>query len=76
MDIFFLDNSLLCFVLGDGKASQSYNEGKGKEILSFEQILFYVVAYHVFFKQKAVITVVSLLMVMVHKSCLFGEFYV
>jgi hypothetical protein len=38
----------LCFVLGDGKASQSYNEGKGKEILSFEQILFYVVAYHVF----------------------------
>ena len=47
-----LDNSLLCFVLGDGKASQSYNEGKGKEILSFEQILFYVVAYHVFLTES------------------------
>jgi hypothetical protein len=39
----------LCFILGDDKNSPSYNESKGKEILSFEQILFYVIVYNFFF---------------------------
>jgi hypothetical protein len=39
----------LCFVLGDNKNSPSYNESKGKEILSFEQILFCVIVYNFFF---------------------------
>jgi hypothetical protein len=39
----------LCFVLGDDKNSPSYNESKGKEILSFEQILFCVIVYNFFF---------------------------
>ena len=38
--MFYLYNGLLCFVLGDDKNSPSYNESKGNEILSFEQILF------------------------------------
>ena len=48
----------------------------GKEILSFEQILFYVIAYCVLFLTlKAAIKVVNLPMVMVCKFCPFGRFY-
>lgn len=53
-----LYNSLSCFNLGDDKASQSDSEpvqtdkiadGTGKEILSFEHILFQTMAYCVLF---------------------------
>ena len=47
--MFYLYNGLLCFVLGDDKNSPSYNESKGKEILSFEQVLFCLINYNFFF---------------------------
>ena len=47
--MFYLYNGLLCFVLGDDKNSPSYNESKGNEILSFEQILFCLINCNFFF---------------------------